>query len=91
MFQVDPQGDRRVSAGESGVSGVDWDIGVFWNGGTTLEFLSRFKLRPTPVEVLQDRQDSFPTKKGSGPSSRDEEGKPGPFLSGDGTLGVPLK
>ena len=30
-------------AGESGVSGVDWDIGVFWNGGTTpgvsLEFL----------------------------------------------------
>ena len=35
MFQVDPQGDRRVSAGESGVSGVDWDIGVFWNGGTT--------------------------------------------------------
>ena len=22
-------------AGESGVSGVDWDIGVFWNGSTT--------------------------------------------------------
>ena len=27
--------DSRVSAGEPGVSGVDWDISVFWNGGTT--------------------------------------------------------
>ena len=26
--------DSRVSAGEPGVSGVDWDISVFWNGGT---------------------------------------------------------
>ena len=67
------------------------EIRVFWNGGTTLEFLSRFKLRPTPVEVLQDRQDSFPTKKGSGPSSRDEEGKPGLFLSCSGTLSVRLE
>ena len=35
VFWVDPRCDRRVSAGASGVSGVDWDIGVFWNGGTT--------------------------------------------------------
>ena len=35
VFLVDPWGDRRVSAGESGVSGVDWVIRVFWNGGTT--------------------------------------------------------
>ena len=35
VFRVDPRGDHRVSAGESGVSGVDWNIGVFRNGGTT--------------------------------------------------------
>ena len=29
MFLVNPQGDRRACAGESGVSGVHWDIGVF--------------------------------------------------------------
>ena len=29
VFVVDPRGDRRVSAGESGISEVDWDIGVF--------------------------------------------------------------
>ena len=27
--------DSRVSAGEPGVSGVDWDIWVFWNDDTT--------------------------------------------------------
>ena len=31
VFEVGPQGDCRVSAGESGVSGVEQDIGVFWN------------------------------------------------------------
>ena len=34
MLSVDTQGDSRVSAGKSVVSGVDRDIGVFWNGGT---------------------------------------------------------
>ena len=29
VFRVDTQGDCQVSAGESGVSGVHWDIGVF--------------------------------------------------------------
>ena len=29
LFSVDPQGDRRVSVGESGVSGVHWDFGLF--------------------------------------------------------------
>ena len=37
VFWVDPPGERRVSAGESIVSGVHWDIRVFWNGGTTPE------------------------------------------------------
>ena len=31
----DSRGDSQVSEGESGVSGVDWDNQVFWNGGTT--------------------------------------------------------
>ena len=34
---VATRGDNRVSDGESGVSGVHWDIGVFWNGGTNPE------------------------------------------------------
>ena len=33
MFGVDTRGDSRVSVGESGASGVDWDIGIFWNRG----------------------------------------------------------
>ena len=34
VLWVNSHGDSRVSAGKSGVFGVDWDIGVFWNGGT---------------------------------------------------------
>ena len=34
-FGLDTWDDSRVSEGESGVSGVDWGIGVFWNGGKT--------------------------------------------------------
>ena len=39
VFLVNRQFDRRVSAGQSGVSGVDWDIGLFWNGGMTPRIL----------------------------------------------------
>ena len=35
MSKVDYQGDIRVNSSESGVPGVNWDIGVFWNGGTS--------------------------------------------------------
>ena len=35
VFGVNTRGDNQVRAGESGVFGVDWDIRVFWNGGTT--------------------------------------------------------
>ena len=35
LFGVDNRGDSRISAGECGVSGVDLDIGVFQNCGTT--------------------------------------------------------
>ena len=33
MFGVSTRGDSQVSAGESGSSGLDWDIVVFWNCG----------------------------------------------------------
>ena len=46
-----------------------------------LEFLSMFKLRPPPLEVLWKHQNSFPDEAGNGPSSRDEEGIPGLFWS----------
>ena len=50
VFQIDPQGDRRVSAGESGVSGVNWEIGAFWNGGTTrgVPLKCQVKTAPSP-------------------------------------------
>ena len=35
MFGVDSWSDSQVSAGESGLSGVDWDIRVFLNCGST--------------------------------------------------------
>ena len=37
LFEVDTRCDSRVSAGQSGVSGVDLDIGVFQICGTTRE------------------------------------------------------
>ena len=50
VFQIDPWGDRRVNAGESGVSGVNWDIGAFWNGGTTrgVPLECQVKTAPSP-------------------------------------------
>ena len=44
VFQIDPWGDRRVNAGESGVSGVDTDIGDFWNGDMTPGVLLNFQV-----------------------------------------------
>ena len=35
LCSVDFRGNSRVSTGESGVCGVDWDIGVFQNDGRT--------------------------------------------------------
>ena len=64
MSLVDAQGDCRVSAGESGVTGVHWDIRVFWNGGRSVEFLSSVKLRPPPLEVRREWGDSFPNEAG---------------------------
>ena len=90
MFGVNTRGDSRVSAGESGASGVDWEIWFFWSGGNTLEFLSTFKLRPPPLDDGNARI-PFPMKQGNGPSSRDLEGKMGSLLSFGGTLGVPLE
>ena len=71
---------------------MDGDTGVFWNCGRTpevsLEFQGEigFLLRCyTNVET------PFPKNQGNGFPSRDEEGKMGLFLSGGGTLGVPLE
>ena len=57
----------------------------------TLKFLSRFKLRPPPLEVQGKLRDSFPDEARNGPSYRDDEGKPGLFLRCGETLGVPLE
>ena len=66
-----------------------------------LEFLSRFKLRPPPLEVRRESRDSFPEEAKKGPSSRDEKEKrgsskvvagPSVFLSsGDGYVGELLE
>ena len=57
MFCVDTRADSGVSAGESGVCGVDWDInGSFGMVAGPLEFLSTFKLRSLPLEVCRERR-----------------------------------
>ena len=43
--------DSRVSAKESGVCGVDLDIGAFGLVAQPVEFLSTFKLRLPPLEL----------------------------------------
>ena len=63
MF-YDTRGDSRVSPGESCVSGVDWDIGIFLNCDRTPGVLSSFKLRMSPLQVRWDRWDSFPNEAG---------------------------
>ena len=71
------------------ISRVDEDIGEFSIGGTTpgvpLEFQGE-----TGVLLRCDGNVRIPlqTKQGNGPSSRDEEGKPGLFLSCGRKLGV---
>ena len=75
--------------GNETLSRVDGDIGVFLNSGTTpgvpLEFQGE-----TGVLLRCDGNVRIPLqmKKGNGPSSRDEEGKPGLFLSCGRKLGV---
>ena len=56
-----------------------------------LKLLSTFKQRSPPLEVDRKAGIPFPTKEGNGPSSQDEEGKPGLSLSSGGTRGVPLE
>ena len=82
--------DCPVSAGKSGVSAVLGISGSFEMVARALEFLSSVKLRPPPLEVRRERRIPFLTKQRNGTSSRDEEGKPGLFLSCGGTLNVPL-
>ena len=74
------------------ISRVDEDIGVFSISGTTpgvpLEFQGE-----TGILQRCDGNVRIPLqmKKGNGPSSRDEEGKPGLFLSCGRKLGVSLQ
>ena len=92
VFAVAPRGDRRVSAWESGVSGVPWDFGSllkWWDDTSSSS-------RASSGDCLLLRCDgnaSIPSmaKQGNGPSSPDEEGEPGLLLSCCGTIHVPLK
>ena len=78
--------------GNQALSRLDRDIRVFSNCGTMpgvpLEFQGE-----TDLILRCDRnvRTPFQTKQGNGPSSRDEEGKKGLFLSRGGKLSVPLK
>ena len=73
------------------MSAVHWDIGgllKWWHG-------PRSSSRASRGDRLLLRFDgnagiSSPMKHGNGPSSQDEEGEPGLFLSCGGTLGVTL-
>ena len=50
---------------------LDWTemFGDYWNGGTTLEFLSSFLLKAPPLDMRREAWNSFPKTKGKDPSS----------------------
>ena len=78
--------------GNGALSQVDGDIGVFSNGGMTpgvpLEFQGETSLL---LRCDGNAGIHLQMKQGNGPSSRDEEGKPGLFLSCGRKFGVPLE
>ena len=78
--------------GNEALSRVDGAIGVFSNHGTTPGIRLKFQ-GETGLLLRCDRNIGIPlqTKQGIGPSSRDEEEKPGLFLSCGGKLSVPLE
>ena len=59
VLWVDTRGDSRVSAGESGLSGVNEYVRVCWIVARPMEFLSSFKMREPPLDVHRERWDSF--------------------------------
>ena len=101
LLWVNTRGDNRVNTRESVVSAVDWDIVVFWNGGTTPGVLLHFQFEnssswlatrmPGLLSCDGNAGIAFLTKQGNCPSSRDEEGKTGLYLSCGRTLGVSLE
>ena len=54
-----------VQGNQVHLSGLRY-LGVFWNGGSTLEFLSNILLRVPPPEMRQERWASFPVEAGKG-------------------------
>ena len=59
VLWVDTRGDSQVSAGESGLSGVNEYVRVCWIVARPMEFLSSFKMREPPLDVHRERWDSF--------------------------------
>ena len=82
----------QLLKGNEALSRVDGDIGVFSNGGTILGVRLEFQ-GESSLLLRCDRNIGIPLqmKQGIGPSSRDEEGKLGLFLSCGGKLDVPLE
>ena len=72
---------------------LEWigTLGSFVMVARPLAFLLTFEVRPPPLEVRLECQDSFPDEARYGPSSRDEDRQPGLFLTCGGTLGVLLE
>ena len=87
-----PRVERRVSAGESGVSGVHWDNGGLlkwchdpWSSSQVSSGNSLLLRCDGNTGITS------PMKQGNGPTSQREDGEPGLFVSCDGTFGVPLE
>ena len=68
-----------------------WTLGSFRFVALPVKFLLTFKLRPPPLEVRQERQDSFPYKAGKWTVISRLGGKTRLFLSCGQMLGVPLE
>ena len=85
-----PRVERRVSAGESGVSGVHWNFGGLLKWWHDPWSSSRVSLEDSLLLRCGGNAGiSSMTKQWKGPSPREDEGEPW-LLSCGGTLGVTL-
>ena len=72
LFSVSPRGVRRISAGDSSVSGVHWVIGgllKWWHDPWSSSRIPS----GDPLEVRRERWDSLPDEGRNGPDSWDED------------------
>ena len=88
----DTRGSIRIGVGVSGLISSGWGNWCLWDCGTTHEGSYQVSIwdRP-PLEVWQERQDSFPDKAGKSTLISRWEGQRGLLLRYDRNVGIPFQ